>query len=760
MGDSKPTIFILGATGYVGTSVGVHLIAKGYKVWGLARTEEKARDLERRGFYSVRGTLDSPSSWADIAATQDVFIECSQNNSDRSGHAKLVVAAISKITERRRKILGSDGLAKAGKQTVVYTSGTGVYGNALKPGELGNELTVPKAGPYVAFRPALEQDILNSKDYDGVVLRPPLIYGHQGALSSVWFYKFSEARKNGLLEVVLVGNKDYDSPVCHIDDLAEAYVRVVERRRQVRGELFNVINRHHEKFGPLMDAVKRVTGYTGAAVASTESFDPLTPASPRAGKPLSLPEMLPTVLPRRQEAWQAPLVRKGVALSHLREPELQHPPAWEARELDQQDVFVRLPPRPVLGRNGKVAPVDPNTIRWDGAPQKPQLYTGSQNVYADTNNIRNIALPGDYPIQPASPSPEPNSPVSNPTMPHLLDPHSNLYRSNSTPAVPLSRRKGSPDVQRQMMQDLPTAARRRSVSSMTSTQSAHRFLVRRRSQTTQVMFARTFYTPQSETVVEVRSENVDRVRTSVSGVGTSESAPTPDSANQTETPAPAAAVMPPPRPVILGHHRRLSYGSLARRPSSFNRRDLVSTTSSSPETVQKTHQRRRSTSPPPASGSERGNRPDADPEAALQARLRKAKRMKPRGKPREKPVIPDDREDSFRADVDVFFVSRTAQPKWINEGNDAFRKLAVDRRCLQAGTHNCAIYGCSGAGCHAGSPPHIEPRVEELLEIAGRNLERHEKELEMPSKRKSQATNIRRTTNVCKKGFGSSPRGG
>ncbi|KXS18169.1 hypothetical protein M427DRAFT_54001 [Gonapodya prolifera JEL478] len=73
--------------------------------------------------------------------------------------------------------------------------------------------------------------------------------------------------------------------------------------------------------------------------------------------------------------------------------------------------------------------------------------------------------------------------------------------------------------------------------------------------------------------------------------------------------------------------------------------------------------------------------------------------------------------------------------------------------------HNCAIYGCSGAGCHAGSPPVIEPRVEELLEIAGRNLERHEKELEMPSKRKSQSA-LKRTTNAPRRTTGSSSRVG
>ncbi|KXS18170.1 NAD(P)-binding protein [Gonapodya prolifera JEL478] len=262
--SDKPTVFILGATGYVGSAVGVHFIQKGYRVWGLARTDGKATELERKGFYAVRGALDKPDAWVDSAAVADVFLECSQNNQDRAGHAKLVVAAIDGITKRRRELQAAkEELRARGKQTVVYTSGTGVYGNALKPGEWGNENTVPKAGPYVSFRPALEQDILCSIAYDGIVLRPPLIFGHQGALSSVWFHTFTQAREKNLPEVVLVGNKDYDSPFCHIDDLADAYVRVVERRREVKGQLFNVIYRRHEKFRPLMEAVKRVTGYKG-----------------------------------------------------------------------------------------------------------------------------------------------------------------------------------------------------------------------------------------------------------------------------------------------------------------------------------------------------------------------------------------------------------------------------------------------------------------------------------------------------------------
>src|SRR3954451_6345926 len=49
---------------------------------------------------------------------------------------------------------------------------------------------------------AVELDIINSTRYDGVVLRPPLIYGHQGALSSVWFHRFTEARAKKFPEVV------------------------------------------------------------------------------------------------------------------------------------------------------------------------------------------------------------------------------------------------------------------------------------------------------------------------------------------------------------------------------------------------------------------------------------------------------------------------------------------------------------------------------------------------------------------------------
>jgi uncharacterized protein YbjT (DUF2867 family) len=75
----------------------------------------------------------------------------------------------------------------------------------------------------VAWRPALEQKVVQSKDFDGVVIRPGLILGKAGSLFGTWF----RAVESG--EVTLFNDAGIRCAPVHTDDLAETYVAAVER---------------------------------------------------------------------------------------------------------------------------------------------------------------------------------------------------------------------------------------------------------------------------------------------------------------------------------------------------------------------------------------------------------------------------------------------------------------------------------------------------------------------------------------------------
>ena len=65
-------VFITGATGFIGLAVGQAFARAGYEVYGLCRSEAKARLLAREEIRPVPGDLSRPETWAEAAAQATV----------------------------------------------------------------------------------------------------------------------------------------------------------------------------------------------------------------------------------------------------------------------------------------------------------------------------------------------------------------------------------------------------------------------------------------------------------------------------------------------------------------------------------------------------------------------------------------------------------------------------------------------------------------------------------------------------------------
>ncbi|MFJ9387262.1 SDR family oxidoreductase [Nocardioides sp. NPDC101246] len=68
------TIFITGASGWIGSAVTDELLANGYSVTGLARSDASAAALEAKGAEVHRGSLDDPETLAAAAKASDGVI--------------------------------------------------------------------------------------------------------------------------------------------------------------------------------------------------------------------------------------------------------------------------------------------------------------------------------------------------------------------------------------------------------------------------------------------------------------------------------------------------------------------------------------------------------------------------------------------------------------------------------------------------------------------------------------------------------------
>jgi nucleoside-diphosphate-sugar epimerase len=76
--STKPTIFIIGAHGFIGKPLSMLLAMNGLRVMGLARTQaEKARLLAQDGVEPVLGALDKPEDFTHALAEADFLIDVS-----------------------------------------------------------------------------------------------------------------------------------------------------------------------------------------------------------------------------------------------------------------------------------------------------------------------------------------------------------------------------------------------------------------------------------------------------------------------------------------------------------------------------------------------------------------------------------------------------------------------------------------------------------------------------------------------------------
>lgn len=205
-------VYLTGATGYIGSAVAEALQKAGHDVTGLARTPEKARQLEAREIRAVLGDLLQPETVAAPARSADGVIHTANTNDANSPQADAtVVRAISRLLEGTNK-------------PFVYTSGVWVLGSTGD--KIATEETPLNPTPLVAHRPEIEREVLGAKDRGvrAIVIRPALVYGRGGSLPAMLT---KSARETGVARYVGDGQNRW--PFVDLEDLAALYVLALEK---------------------------------------------------------------------------------------------------------------------------------------------------------------------------------------------------------------------------------------------------------------------------------------------------------------------------------------------------------------------------------------------------------------------------------------------------------------------------------------------------------------------------------------------------
>ncbi|KAJ7133336.1 hypothetical protein C8R44DRAFT_772215 [Mycena epipterygia] len=241
-------VLILGATGFIGFPAAQALVRAGHIVYGLARTEAKAKMLTVEEIIPVIGDADS-DVWIPLISTLDVIIESIGGTADVKTLSRKTFERVIKAVKELRP----DG---APLLSYIYTSGTLVHGDSRT--EIVTDTTpIVRPVELVTWRPAVEQLIVRSAEVNAIVIRPSICYGRSASNLEYLF----QAAANG--RVTWPGSPGGRYSVIHTDDLSDLYVRVAEKALSIGGKIFDASNPSTESVDELLQKLVEVSGAKG-----------------------------------------------------------------------------------------------------------------------------------------------------------------------------------------------------------------------------------------------------------------------------------------------------------------------------------------------------------------------------------------------------------------------------------------------------------------------------------------------------------------
>ncbi len=240
-------ILVTGATGYIGGSVATRLLEKGHHVLGLARSDEAAASLKKRGIEPVTGTLNDHGPLQQAARSVDAVV-----NAAHSDNPFVVLSILPQLRGTGKVFIQTSG------SSVVSTYDEGEFVDRVF-----NEDTPFTPMPEKATRVAIDLQVLRAA-LDGVcsvVIRPTLIYGRGIGVnsSSVQIPKLIEqAQKSGVGKHIGRGLNVWSN--VHISDVADLYALALEHAPA--GSLFYAEN-GESSMKSTVEAISRMLGQGG-----------------------------------------------------------------------------------------------------------------------------------------------------------------------------------------------------------------------------------------------------------------------------------------------------------------------------------------------------------------------------------------------------------------------------------------------------------------------------------------------------------------
>jgi nucleoside-diphosphate-sugar epimerase len=204
-------VFLLGATGSIGSAVLRELIERGHEVSALARSKASAGRIERHNARVINGDIETPETWVPVLPAVDAVIHmaCDFDSAMAAVDRHLLDALLSRLA------------SQADKARFIYTGGCWLFGPTGD--EAATEETAFSPPPAFAWMVPHLRRVLDSIEVEGCVIHPAMVHGGDGGV----FRRFArEAAERPAIRVV--GSETVRWPLVHCDDLAVLYALVLE----------------------------------------------------------------------------------------------------------------------------------------------------------------------------------------------------------------------------------------------------------------------------------------------------------------------------------------------------------------------------------------------------------------------------------------------------------------------------------------------------------------------------------------------------
>jgi nucleoside-diphosphate-sugar epimerase len=221
-GGEHMKVLVTGASGFVGSAIVRELVSQGHEVAGLVRSPSRAAAVEDIGAKPVVGNLFEPDSWQGAVRESDIVI--SATRPVRHG-SRLNVEDAHRRSYNHGRMVGNILNAAQGSRVKCVALTYGVQGMGDRDRDWVDE--------HTELRPAGYEHTVSGAfwhiDKTSRKTRVPIIniftgwpYGEGG-----WLVETARDLQRGAFRMV-GGGSNYLSLI-HIDDLAAAYARIVEK---------------------------------------------------------------------------------------------------------------------------------------------------------------------------------------------------------------------------------------------------------------------------------------------------------------------------------------------------------------------------------------------------------------------------------------------------------------------------------------------------------------------------------------------------